>query len=52
MNELQKAYDPVIYKGAGHGFMKSGEDPANKGSDNATARNDAWERWKTILKKI
>jgi carboxymethylenebutenolidase len=51
MKELSKTYEPVVYKGAGHGFMRAGEDPAAKG-DNVTARNAAWERWKTILKKI
>ena len=44
-------YDPVIYPGAGHGFMRAGEDPAAKGA-NVTGRNTAWERWKTLLKKI
>jgi hypothetical protein len=24
-----KRYDPVIYEGAGHGFMRTGEDPSN-----------------------
>jgi carboxymethylenebutenolidase len=49
--ELGKTYEPVVYKGAGHGFMRAGEDPAAKG-DNVTGRNMAWERWKAILKKI
>jgi carboxymethylenebutenolidase len=52
MKELGKTYEPVIYKGAGHGFMRAGEDPTAKGSANATARNEGWERWKAILKKI
>lgn len=28
MKELKKMYDPVIYSGAGHGFMRSGEPDA------------------------
>jgi len=27
MTELKKAYDPVTYEGAGHGFMRAGEAP-------------------------
>lgn len=30
MKQAGKKYDPVIYEGAGHGFMRSGEDPANE----------------------
>jgi carboxymethylenebutenolidase len=51
MKELGKTYEPVKYQGAGHGFMRAGEDPAARGA-NVTARNAAWERWKTLLKKI
>ncbi len=29
MNSASKKYDPVTYDGAGHGFMRAGEDPAN-----------------------
>jgi carboxymethylenebutenolidase len=52
MKELGKTYEPVTYKGAGHGFMRAGEDPMAAASANGTARNEAWERWKAILKKI
>jgi carboxymethylenebutenolidase len=51
MKELGKTYEPVTYPGAGHGFMRAGEDPAAQGA-NVSARNAAWERWKAILKKI
>lgn len=30
MKELQKKYDPVIYEGAGHGFMRAGDAPEPK----------------------
>ncbi len=53
--ELMKAagqkYEPVIYKGAGHGFMREGEMPdANQA--NKKARDDAWLRWKKLLKEL
>ena len=45
-----KTYDPVVYEGAGHGFMRAGEAPdANEG--NKKARSDAWARWKSLLAK-
>jgi len=49
MKELGKKYDPVTYDGAGHGFMRAGEAPdASEG--NKKAREDAWVRWKELLK--
>ncbi|HEY6273341.1 MAG TPA: dienelactone hydrolase family protein [Terriglobales bacterium] len=38
MRTAGKKYDPVTYDGAGHGFMRAGEDPANEAAiqDNAT----------------
>jgi carboxymethylenebutenolidase len=54
-SELMKAegktYDPVIYAGAGHGFMRAGDAPDATGP-NKKARDDAWVRWKELLKKI
>ena len=64
MKAAGKTYDPVIYEGAGHGFMRAGEDPtavvdpsktaeANKMIEaNKKARDEAWVRWKGILKKL
>jgi len=52
MKEAGKKFDPVVYEGAGHGFMRAGEDPANLNEANKWARNEAWERWKGILKKL
>ena len=52
MKELKKKYDPVTYDGAGHGFMRAGEDPANTNPANKTAHDQAWERWKGLLKKM
>ena len=52
MKEAGKKFDPVVYEGAGHAFMRTGEDPANLNEANKWARNKAWERWKGILKKL
>jgi carboxymethylenebutenolidase len=53
--ELMKAggkkYEPVIYKGAGHGFMRDGESPTGT-PENKKARDDAWARWRTLLKQL
>jgi carboxymethylenebutenolidase len=53
MKAAGKKYEPVIYKDAGHGFMRSGEpsDP-NKRDGDAKARDEAWARWKTLLKEL
>ncbi|HKX26306.1 MAG TPA: dienelactone hydrolase family protein [Blastocatellia bacterium] len=52
MKEAGKTYEPVTYDGAGHGFMRAGEDPENKNEANTTGRAGAWNRLKTILKGI
>ena len=50
MKEAGKRYDPVIYEGAGHGFMRAGEAP-DANDANKKARADAWARWKSLMKK-
>jgi len=52
MKQLGKTYEPVTYTGAGHGFMRAGEDPGDKNPANKKARDDAWKRWREILAKI
>ena len=62
MKELKKTYDPIKYAGAGHGFMRAGDAPPppaeaeQKAKDsyaaNKKARDEAWARWKDILKKL
>ncbi|MFY9556645.1 MAG: dienelactone hydrolase family protein [Blastocatellia bacterium] len=52
MKVAGKTYEPVTYEGAGHGFMRAGEDPSNTNEANRKARHEAWTRWKGILKKI
>jgi carboxymethylenebutenolidase len=51
MKTAGKKYDPVIYEGAGHGFMRAGEDPAAT-DPNKKAREESWTRVKQILAKI
>ena len=52
MKALGKVYDPATYEGAGHGFMRAGEDPANTNPDNTKAHDEGWERLKSVLGKI
>jgi len=47
-----KKYDPVIYDGAGHGFMRAGEDPTNTNPANTTARTQALARLQKLLKSM
>lgn len=51
MKEAGKHYEPVTYDGAGHGFMRAGEEPGGSEA-NKKARDEAWVRWKALLKKI
>ncbi len=53
MKAAGKKYEPVIYKGAGHGFMRLGEptNPAVREADKK-ARDQAWARWKELLKQL
>ena len=51
MKEAGKKYEPVIYDGAGHGFMRAGEQP-EPSEDNKKGRNDAWKRLLEILGKL
>lgn len=45
-----KKYETVIYDGAGHGFMRAGEDPANTNPANTTARTEGLKRLEALLK--
>lgn len=51
MEAAGKAYEPVTYPGAGHGFMRAGEAP-DASEANRKAHDAAWERWKLLLKKL
>ena len=51
MKAAGKTYDPITYDGAGHGFMRAGEDP--EGNDaNKKAHDQGWERLKSVLGKL
>jgi carboxymethylenebutenolidase len=52
MKEAGKTYEPVTYEGAGHGFMRAGEDPGDTNAANKKGRDEAWTRWKELLKKL
>jgi carboxymethylenebutenolidase len=61
MKAAGKTFEPVTYEGAGHGFMRAGETPLPGDADqkardafagNKKARDDAWVRWKGLLKKL
>ncbi|MBN2612922.1 MAG: dienelactone hydrolase family protein [Bacteroidales bacterium] len=48
MKESGKTYDYVIYPGAGHAYMRAGDDPDGS-PENKEARNKSWERIKMII---
>jgi len=53
MKAAGKKYEPVIYKGAGHGFMRSGEpNNPNVREGDRKARDEAWVRWKKLLAEL
>jgi len=51
MKQAGKSYEPVTYEGAGHGFMRAGEAP-DASAPNKRAHDEAWVRWKELLKKL
>jgi carboxymethylenebutenolidase len=52
MEQLGKKFEPVAYKGAGHGFMRQGEMTDDKSNADRKARDEAWVRWKKILAEL
>lgn len=52
MKAAGKKYEPATYDGAGHGFMRAGEDPANTLPGNKTARELALARLVALLKEM
>jgi carboxymethylenebutenolidase len=50
MKAAGKKYEPVTYDGAGHGFMRAGEDPTNSVPGNRTAREEGFARLVKLLK--
>jgi len=52
MKAAGKFYDPVTYDGAGHGFMRAGEDPTNTNPANKAARDQAFGRLVKLLREL
>ncbi|HLW53563.1 MAG TPA: dienelactone hydrolase family protein [Candidatus Angelobacter sp.] len=52
MDEAGKTYNVEMYQGAGHGFMRAGEDPANTNPANKEAHDRAWASWVQFLKAM
>jgi carboxymethylenebutenolidase len=51
MQKHGKTFEPVIYEGAGHAFMRLGEEE-NPTEANRKARERAWVRWLELLHAI
>src|SRR5579863_86692 len=52
MKAAGKKYEPVTYDGAGHGFMRAGEDPGDSNPANKTAREEGFARLVKLLKAM
>jgi len=52
MKAAGKKYEPVTYDGAGHGFMRAGEDPGNTVAGNKTAREAGFARLVKLLHEM
>lgn len=53
MEKFGKTYEYNIYEGAGHAYMRSGDDPEKPADDpNVMARNQSWERLVLILQEL
>ena len=48
MKKAGKSYEPVVYPGAGHGFLRAGE-ASDASPENKKAFEDGWARWKKLL---
>ncbi|MBX3119218.1 MAG: dienelactone hydrolase family protein [Fimbriimonadaceae bacterium] len=51
MKECGKTFQPVIYEGAGHGFMRAGQQPDAQEA-NKKGREAGWKRWLELLGKM
>lgn len=52
MKKAGKKYEPVTYEGAGHGFMRAGEDPNDTNPANKKAREEGFARLVKLLKAM
>lgn len=51
MKAAGKTYEPEVYEGAGHGFLRSGEGP-DASEANRKAHEAGWERWLRLLEGL
>jgi carboxymethylenebutenolidase len=51
MKEAGKTFEPVTYDGAGHGYMRAGEE-SNASPANRNAMVEGWKRWLDLLAKV
>lgn len=51
MEKAGNTFEYEIYEGAGHAYMRRGDDPNGDGP-NVEARNQSWERIKKLLKEL
>jgi carboxymethylenebutenolidase len=51
MQKHGKTFDPVIYPGAGHAYMRSGAEP-NATPANKNAHDQSWVRWAGLLRAL
>ena len=52
MKAAGKKYEPVTYEGAGHGFMRAGEDPTNTVEANKKARTEGFARMTSVMNHL
>ena len=52
MKAAGKTFEPVTYDGAGHGFMRAGEDPTNTVAGNKSAREQGYAKLVKLLKGL
>ncbi len=50
MKAAGKTFEPMIYAGAGHGFLRAGEAP-DASPENAKAFEHGWKRWLELLRR-
>lgn len=51
MKAAGKRFEPVVYEGAGHGFMRAGEAP-DASAEDKKAHDESWRRWKEELGRV
>ncbi len=49
MKAAGKPFEPVIYEGAGHAFMRAGE-AADASAENRKAYEEGWKRWLKVMR--